>query len=765
MRILTKIYAAMLATGALGLWSCSSDDAAMPDPGKGASGAGETVFLTVTASREGDAATRTIMSPDEEGKNLNCAWTDGDKLLVTDESGSRKGVLLLTGGVGTDRGTFTGEISVSGIAKNEEGKVTLHFFYLGTALSEDLAAETEPKGWSDKAKTYTVDYSEQPGTLASLTDKDLLTASESVAISEAGNGKGNLSATADFTMKRQISFAKFKIDLPEDAEVADGGVEVLVSGSGLNTQAVVKANTLGATYSQKTELNMASAVTVKANKDGEIYMVLLPNSSTSNPNFDLTFYVYTGNKTYIGTYGVTKEIVAEKYYRKSTTGESGTSYDALPVPMEPEFDPDLYPDYADEDPRNPLHRFAKQNLEREGDASEWKNVFASEPETPGALYQWGRNYGYMNSKGIYEGNTKPETGDSWGVADAYTNYLDAMGGIDYTETDGLYGILDYYVYNTAFSAYYGQSAITSGTGMHFNSNYNRFYDMPKIYNTVEFIKENPTKYFMDGRAGSKLRGYGSYYAGVDEMDNNPDYWVSAFGEGGSTWYERASKCGYDSSNPCPDNWRLPTAAEMRAIAPEGSGINLDGGYLSSKLSNYSELRQTPQGIRYAIRWLYTGSEKEITIEAVVVDKSYTQTSQLTSLFWDQSVNNKVVRKFPFTGMIRPFIGESTGYALDPTWICRPLHNGLASLDFMPTHLPYYIYGPDEYTLMGPADEGNFNPGFGCYWVEEKDTAFKFATRDIASSLAYSCLMVESAEPVRGYAIRPVMGKPKTTTNK
>lgn len=88
--------------------------------------------------------------------------------------------------------------------------------------------------------------------------------------------------------------------------------------------------------------------------------------------------------------------------------------------------------------------------------------------------------------------------------------------------------------------------------------------------------------------------------------------------------------------------------------------------------------------------------------------------------------------------------------LDTTWICRPLHNGLADIGFFP--LGYYDY----YTLMGPADGNSFNEGFGCYWVEDKGVAFKFATRDIASSLSYSCLLVESAEPVYAYAIRPVM---------
>lgn len=36
-----------------------------------------------------------------------------------------------------------------------------------------------------------------------------------------------------------------------------------------------------------------------------------------------------------------------------------------------------------------------------------------------------------------------------------------------------------------------------------------------------------------------------------------DYWV--FNEfGGSDWESRATACGYEKANPCPEGWRLPT---------------------------------------------------------------------------------------------------------------------------------------------------------------------------------------------------------------
>ena len=308
--------------------------------------------------------------------------------------------------------------------------------------------------------------------------------------------------------------------------------------------------------------------------------------------------------------------------------------------------------------------------------------------------------------------------------------------------------MDYFVYSTTGT--YNNRNITCGTGMHFNSSDGYFYfDEPTFYSSADDLAQFKDKYFMDGTPGSKIRGYGTYYAGMDELNNNADYWVSAFGDGGSTWEARAAKCGYNEANPCPEGWRLPTLAEMKEIAPE-NGLDVSKGYLSSMLNNYAELRQTENGTRYVIRWIY-GNDK-ITIESVVVDASFSK-SDITTLFWDENRDKKVVRDFPYTGVIRPFVGLCSGVAfVGDTYICRPHHFGLADFGSWPLSVGYQTV---EYGIMGPADAGNFNDGFGGYWVAEKGYAFKFATRDIASSLSYSCLLVESAEPVSAYAIRPV----------
>ena len=76
------VYAASLLL--LGLGACSEEQEFAPQNDG-------TVKMTVYASK-GDAETRSILS--EENGNLNCAWTDGDQLLVTDVNGSTKGQVL-----------------------------------------------------------------------------------------------------------------------------------------------------------------------------------------------------------------------------------------------------------------------------------------------------------------------------------------------------------------------------------------------------------------------------------------------------------------------------------------------------------------------------------------------------------------------------------------------------------------------------------------------------------------------------------------------
>lgn len=228
--------------------------------------------------------------------------------------------------------------------------------------------------------------------------------------------------------------------------------------------------------------------------------------------------------------------------------------------------------------------------------------------------------------------------------------------------------------------------------------------------------------------------------------------------------KRAELCGYDRTNPCPDGWRIPSYEDFKAIAPEGGGIDITSN-LANKLTNYYEDRQTPDGVRYIIRWIY--SDSAITVEAVVVDNNFSGT--VNSLFWDQNRNKKVVRVFPYTGAIQPLIALCDGYYMaNDHYVVRPHNRGLADGSGIPGG-----YGDANnyyWMLFSFSDVNGANAAFGGYWTSDKNHAFKFEAKEKyngknnsnATIQLRSCLKMDSGDPVMGYAIRPVMDKPAAT---
>lgn len=302
--------------------------------------------------------------------------------------------------------------------------------------------------------------------------------------------------------------------------------------------------------------------------------------------------------------------------------------------------------------------------------------------------------------------------------------------------------------------------MTCGTEARVDSQYLLWYDLPKSYSTVSELQSHPDKYFMDGTPGTRYCGYGNYGVGMEQKNNKPDYWLSSFGDGGSTWTGRAEKCGYQRTNPCPDGWRLPSLQEFKEIAPE-NGLDKRGN-MATMLSNYAELRKTKDGVCYVIRWIYDSAA--VTIEAVVVDDSFTK-SQITTRFWDENRDKMVSRIFPFTGSIVPLISLSDGYLMRyEEYIVRPHHRGFLRYYGM----PQAIGQSNDCCWMLIYPDNNSGSSFGGYWIDEKGYAFKFEALENghgvntsnSSDVTTSCLFVGSAEPVMGYAIRPVMNPAK-----
>lgn len=665
-------YLHLLASGAavtalaavlpLGLSSCSNDDLDSPT--------GRSASMTLTVSKGALDNTRTELR--EENGSLVASWTAGenpDRLLVADASGRRLGYLTLTSIDPQDASVATFNGNLDNLTDDDTQQLRL--FYLGTKA--DATTATAP---------LTLGYADQEGTMESLTDADLLTGEVTATL------QGTVIAANDrAVLERKVAHAHFKLNLPV---AATEPMTVTITGDNVKNSIVM--DSFNGDF-QTTD----GPITVTATAEGDFYMTVVPADAVT-----LNFTTSTGGKSYRGTLPA-RNWNNQEYVR---AGEE----EGVAITMTEYSDP--YAEYADEDPRNPLHKFAKYNLTREEEQSV-NNVFVKSQTNNGALYQWGRNYGYEDMSRNH--GTQESATD-------FINWEDAFG--DLSQESGSYQrYWDFYVYSQNGKTYY------TGTGGRSNGYY-LVLDEPKYYTSIADMKEHPTKFFMDGRynLGQYVGNLGGYLFSTC----NPDYWVWSE-DGGSTWTQRAEKCGY-ATHVCPAGWRMPTKEDYEAIAPYET-IN-DTQKLAALLLNHSELRQTKSGIRYVIKWFYRA--KYLEIKAIVVDSDF-QNSQKDDIVWENNPD-VVTRFFPYTGAIY----ANGGYdGLDEQDMAYPYHPGVPDAG---------VFG---YLNVQIGVGGNVGNGFGCYWMEDKGYAFKFTASEITGA-STSYLKLDSADPVSAYAIRPVM---------
>lgn len=261
-----------------------------------ATGVARSVDMQITVSKVGDASRSVI---EENGGDLNCLWTAGDRIVVSSAQGAKLGVLSLASGAGESEAVFAGEIEVTG-----EGTDTYNFFYFGT--------DTDPE--SIEGATVKLDYSEQGGTLASLNDKDFFSASSTVNITYG-------SATAEsVVLERATAFGRFSLQF-DGADYA--GETVTVSGTGLAN--LLNARLDGTIATANTE----SATITVANATADLWLTILPTET------DLTFTTTIGEKTYTGTLP-SRTWKAGEYVRYEAV--DGT-YSGIPVTMTTEPEP------------------------------------------------------------------------------------------------------------------------------------------------------------------------------------------------------------------------------------------------------------------------------------------------------------------------------------------------------------------------------------------------------------------------------------------
>lgn len=705
----------------------------------------ESVAVTLTVSRPGDASTRTELTEDPTDGTLTSKWTTGDKLLVVTSAGVKAGELTLKEGAGKTRGVFSGDLEIA-----DGTEATL--WYLGASNGEAVPY-TSATGQSQV--TLTTDLSgkeDSPKLGASFDDlkRAELLKKEGVEFT-VKNGVGYVK-TESVLLDQMMAMAHFTLTFPDGFSVSDGATLTVNSEKGdlPNVKTWLPANSpADASYGYTFTIGDGKDIQI-SNNTAQLYIPIIPGK------YKLTFSVTSGGKQYSCSLQEESTISEGVYY---TAG--APSFAGIPIDFSK---PNEYPGYENEDPRNPLHKFAKTNLTR---VNGLENGFAEEGDN-GALYQWGRNYGYVKNIGIYSQSWPFYTDHTIEVDYNYSHFVDAMGGYDPKEKGSSYN-LDYYIHNP-----YPTKFIAAGTLMTPKLEGNLItdvYETPHNYSTKEDIQSHPDKYFMNADiSGGTWYTFGTGVFGGETKNAKADYWLTTFGDGGSTWYDRATVCNYSRTNPCPEGWRIPTPEEFSEILPETQLVGIDNS-LSQGLSSLAQVRQS-KDVRYAIRWIY--SQDYITIEAVVVDKDFTD-SNISSLFWDESRDNGLLvsRKFPFTGAIDPLVVQFDGYYIYDTnnyeeiYAARPNHRGITRFECMEggVQLEYGILSR-YWGLIYPNDYNNGNASFGAYWTTEKK-ALKFEAKEKSKNVLKpnrptfkytSTFAVEDADPVMGYAIRPVMDK-------
>jgi len=273
---------------------------------------GETVHFIVAASRENSDNTRTILTENNDG-GLDCTWSQGDRILVTDTKGTAKGILSLKEFIGNDESKAYFEGNLQGVGN---GKVTLNYYYLGTELSK----VSDPDQLAKIVSPYIQSYAEQDGKFESLTDYDILSVQAEAIVSKGAS-------YVDITLPRRISAAHFTLEgLPEDFNG-----DVVISGEGLMNKVSLPLTA----HKVETSQDPAGRGITMKNVGKDFYMILLPNEMVNG--FDMKFTTAVNGVAYEGSFRVSKQIGAAKYYRKNlNNGEGGKDqYVGLTVNMTP----------------------------------------------------------------------------------------------------------------------------------------------------------------------------------------------------------------------------------------------------------------------------------------------------------------------------------------------------------------------------------------------------------------------------------------------
>lgn len=566
-----RLSAYMMAFMAAGFSGCTND-VEMPVDSKGT----QTVIMTVDVSRSADDTRSSLSQVDDD---LACVWTEDDKLLVTSTDGSRLGVLTIKSINSEDRSkaTFSGKLENVADGKN----VTVNYIYLGNK-GDYTTVPTK--------NVYAADYSEQDGTIKSLSDHDIMT-KQAQAIIENG-----CSYVDGLVMERRVSFARFKLNLP-DGVTFDQNSTVTVSGDGVNNALSFNGGTLESAYT-------AGTVTITPGKN-DFYMTLLPNTLSSG--FDLTFTVSTTDAAYTGVYQVSKTIAQGKFYRKDNSGNpiEVTDWNEIVIPIDYENLgnwglPSSSPAYTDSGLRQPTKDSGEvgwvynQRLQLIKDCWFDPITFTKNGGVNGYLYstrraepsyyQWGRWLGFPLEIGV----------------SPIFDYAGQSSGLDRLENPYSYAWVN--------------NSYPICIDPNWNPTSSRFG-----YTVENFL---PTYVRIYTHLWSNWTVQKSIYAAsVWGMDNTRlnanialDYIVGG--------YKTTAKWEDRSGNPCPDGYRIPTKSELQSLVPSKT----------SGFSKHAEVKTAKSGKKYAMCWEVINIDvpSNFVNNVGVISNRYNLTNNITS---------------------------------------------------------------------------------------------------------------------------------------
>lgn len=480
--------------------------------------------------------------------------------------------LVVTDATGANLGVLT---IVSGQNTSEgvfEGTIKLgdnenvNIVYLGSGYEGDL---------EEVSNKVVFNISAQDGTFAGLTEKDYLT--ETAPVTKLNGTE----ATAKVNMTRSLAHGYFTLALPDGVTLAAGDQITITANEGLYAQRTLKLGVFGIS-----NLTTANTITVTKTEAGnDFYLTVIP--STFAPQFT----VVKDDVTYTASLASRSWSPAE-YVRANENNDpvkiTDWSYEKMPT--------------------NP------------GDMGNWgsgNNIF---PDFTNIGWTRTTDYGWT----VNMRNLEPSITGGFGTYITYNS-----NGI--TGTDLLFSDKKGYCYLFQWGRWMGFTPDTQRTQISSYGSWspepNNSQEIPGVDwlndKTVGYIFGNglPFAYAWIYASGNWSKqnslDYSLVYGACSSLSNTMDYMSD---NSLTTWEAR---CG----NPCPDGYRIPTAAELEVLIPNNvETIN----------RSHAEVK-TINGKKYAMKWVVNTSVTPYRLEISSVPTTKTSVTVNDAIFADATV--------------------------------------------------------------------------------------------------------------------------------